>query len=481
MIQQELLLSFHDCSYLSFATKTHSKHSNRVRRHKDLSYSPPIITPLISRRSMAIRGTERASSLPGLPPELRERIYSELLQIQPASLFHLLTVNRRISNEVQPWIFRQPIIFNGQQSLFRWLSRTDPGFLPYVRTIVFTLHDIDPEQIVGTLGERLRRARVYKDTRDYGNPYQEECSLELRHVLTALKAFKCLNDLTILEATSADPRPPIALVEGFADIFIQELPLVSLSVPHKAIFWSSNRSNKIHRLRLTSYSLVGSIGFPRDPARFSQVSTLQICGAKWSEMPVYLDKHDTPIYIFEKTSKLQELIMCFHEVDERYPRRIETYAAFEVHIMALTEMALPLKTFRLWCNNSPIDRNSHEVQTFLRFLKDSSLTHIDTGYWWSPSPNEYPNSIATITVRFDSNYPILHSWMHKFLGAIRSKDTKFFVNHPDLREISLHLPLQAQDIPKELDTRRLTVNAMCENHGIKFRVIHEDFVCHRHK
>ncbi|KAL8713094.1 MAG: hypothetical protein Q9225_006832 [Loekoesia sp. 1 TL-2023] len=428
--------------------------------------------------SVTVSSADQAPSLPILPPELRERIYNELFHEQPSSLFNLLTVSRRISSEVRPWIFKLPVTFNGQQNLFRWLSRVDLGFLRYVTTVRFKLHDIDPDKIVGALGERLRRAKLQKKPQDFGNPYREACQLEISRVLAALKTFKSLRSLTILDSTSADPRPPLNLTRELVDHILVELPLISFNVPHSLLHNTDSRSNEIKRFKLTDYSVVGSPGFPRDLARFSQMSVLQICSSSWSES-LDVHKRKKPIYIHENLPNLQELTMCLHEADERYSSELVVYKAFERHMITLAENATPLKIFRLWCNNW-VGHTTSPVQTLLRFFNSSSLTHIDTGYWWSPLPNEYPSSIVTISVRFDMNYRMFPNWTQKFFDAINPKQTKFFTNHPHLKEILAYLPPRAQDDLKRVKTRRSAVAAICKEHGIKLRVIYEDFSCNGH-
>ncbi|KAI4290209.1 MAG: hypothetical protein L6R35_000532 [Caloplaca aegaea] len=170
-------------------------------------------------------------SLASLPAELRERVYNELLHENPSSLSKVLTVNRLISGEVRPWLFKQPVTFNGQQHLFRWLSEVETQFLRHVRIVRFRLHDIDIEKICDSFEERLRRTSIQGRSKEIGHPYGEACRQELEKILAALKRFEKLKSLTILPGQSSTPRPPSDMEKGLLDLIGKHLSLSTLEVP----------------------------------------------------------------------------------------------------------------------------------------------------------------------------------------------------------------------------------------------------------
>ncbi|KAL8973945.1 MAG: hypothetical protein Q9197_001816 [Variospora fuerteventurae] len=170
-------------------------------------------------------------SLASLPAELRERVYNELLHESPSSLSKALTVNRLISEEVRPWLFKQPVTFNGQQHLFRWLSEVETQFLRHVRIVRFRLHDIDIEKICDSFEERLRRTSIQGRSKEIGHPYGEACRQELEKILAALKRFEKLKSLTILPGQSSTPRPPSDMEKGLLDLIGKHLSLSTLEVP----------------------------------------------------------------------------------------------------------------------------------------------------------------------------------------------------------------------------------------------------------
>ncbi|KAI4170807.1 MAG: hypothetical protein LQ343_004696 [Gyalolechia ehrenbergii] len=426
---------------------------------------------------------ERASSLSWLPPELRERIYHELLHDQPSSLFHLLTVNRRISSEVQPWIFKQPVTFDGQQSLFEWLPRVDPEFLPYVGTVRFKLHDIDSKKIVGSLGERLRRMNLQGYPNGIGDPYKEACDVEITRITYHLNMFKNLDSITILQSTSSDPQPPNRMERNLIGYALENLPLTELRISHETFSqgYYVNKSS-VQRLRITDYALVQSPILPARIRSLSQLSKLMICsdlGSTYAKS--HFHRHRMCGY--EPTDrvlrKLQDLTLCLHDSEgEEMPETL-AYKSLERFFVPLTEQVTSLKTFRLLCNNW-VGRTTSSMQKLVRFVSSSSLTHIDTGYWWSPLPNEYPSSIVTIAVRFGKNYRMFPNWLQKFYDAISPTHKKsFFASHPDSKEIVLYLSPEAQDELEHVETRQSAVTAICREHSIRLRVIYEEFSCDR--
>ncbi|KAL8934140.1 MAG: hypothetical protein Q9216_006052 [Gyalolechia sp. 2 TL-2023] len=436
------------------------------------------------RNSTADLSMERACSLHGLPPELRERIYHELLLHQPSSLFHLLTVDHRISSEVQPWIFKQPVTFDGQQSLFEWLPRIDAGFLSYVGTVRFKLHDIDPKKIVGSLGERLRRMNLQRFPNDVGDPYKEACDVEVARIIHHLSMFKNLKSLTILESTSSDPQPPEQMGRDFVGYALEKLPLTELSVSHEAFSQGFHvKKSSIQRLRITNYALVQSPILPAPVQSLSQLSKLMICSDLDS---IYRKSHFHRYRMcgYEPTNRvlrqMHDLTFCLHDSEGEEMLETLAYKALARFFVHLAEQVTSLKTFRLWCNTW-VGRTTPSMQELVRILSSSSLTHIDTGYWWSPLPNEYPPSIVTIAVRFDKNYRMFPNWLQKFYDAISTKHrkTSFLASHPDLKEVVLYLSPEAWDELEHIETRQSAVTAICRDHGIRLRVIYEKFSCER--
>lgn len=136
--------------------------------------------------------------------ELREIIYNHILATRPELLFQLLLVNRQLSTEVLPFLYKRPHTFDGQASLFTWLNVVDHSQLRHVVDIKFKLQDIDPAKIVGALSKRLREANISRnrgpDVPD--SPYSEACDLEVKRIgispfFKKLKSFsECSQNLT---------------------------------------------------------------------------------------------------------------------------------------------------------------------------------------------------------------------------------------------------------------------------------------------
>lgn len=177
-----------------------------------------------------------------IPLELREAIYTHLLQDSVSSLMELLLVNRRTSKEVTPFLYKQPLTFDGQAELFDWLNKVNHTYLRHVADVRFKLHDIDPQKIVGALGKRLRQVNISRQDQTAGavntgdNPYHEACDLEMDKIENAFDVLPNIKRLTISPCTRADPRPSPRMVVALWKMLADQYPdLRSLSSYEKAI------------------------------------------------------------------------------------------------------------------------------------------------------------------------------------------------------------------------------------------------------
>lgn len=476
MIQQELLFSFYDRSFLAYTIKQTCR-SKRLSQRKDLNSARLNTMPIMPKPCMAAPSVEDVASLPRLPAELRERIYQELLLDQPSSLFNLLTVNRCISTEVRPWILRQPITFDGQQSLFQWLSSADPHFLRYVGSVRLKLHDIDTEQMVASFEERMRRVILHGHSKGIDNPYHEACKWDIAQILIALRRFKNLRSFTALCCTHADPRPSPTITQEFLRLILEELPLVTLKTPNWTLFNTPARGNDVGQLQIEDYPLVDSPGFPSYLEAFPKLKALHLSTDFNRRIQDSRRKIRLISLPSESIPRLQDLTICLHNIDEWGSHEKFIHGALERHILALAQQPTTLlKSLRLRCTNW-VGRTTSPLQSLIRFLRHSSLEHIDTTYWWTPFPNDYPASIVTATVRFESSYHAFPNWLQKFYDAVRSPRTKFFATHPDLKEVLLYLPPEARGELKGVATRQEAVTAICRDHGVRVRVVFSEGDC----
>lgn len=435
--------------------------------------------------SMTMPKTKRLPYLLRIAPELREQIYEELLYDRPSSLFHLLVVNRRISREVKPWIFRQPLAFDGQQSLYKWLASVDPIFLPDVVDIRVVLHDLKPDQIMKALDKRLARASVsHTGSQPVGWPYKEAFDRELLQIRSALRRFTHLRSFTLLENASGDPQPHYRMLVAFAALILRDLPLVSFTMPQRVrCAIDESRFPKLRQLQITDYEFHQTSGFPRFLEPFPHLYSLEVCNGVQSVTSGGVERSicQQPTGPLGNYPALKELVLCMYHCDERSSGLHSTFGLFEFDILAVRKYAKSLKVFKLLCSRW-VDRGSDPMQQFFGFIQSSSLSHIETGFWWTPLPNEYPKSVITIAIRFDIHYVRFSEWLHEFSNAIDPARSTFFADHPHLKEILLYLPSKAYDERSEYQNSQRTSKAQCWDHRVQLKVFYRDFGCeHRHR
>ena len=198
-----------------------------------------------------------------LPLEIRQHVYEIMSMTMPDSLPALIQSSRQIHREAQPFLYKQPLIFEGQGDFIEWLRSIDREFLRYVTIIRFKLHDIDPDKIVGALGERLRRARLTDNPGDnMGNPYDEACDLVVGKLGEVFSHMENVKEFTILECDETDPHPSLRMLVSFADEVARRFPsLLTLDVQTDLI--PVNFISKFTRLR-SLYHPGFSISSPRD-------------------------------------------------------------------------------------------------------------------------------------------------------------------------------------------------------------------------
>lgn len=483
MIQQELLLAdFHDRSFLPFPTIVRNKQCKRVPEPQSSTPAKSATVRSIPKHPTAGLPLCHMASFLQLPSEIREEIYNQLLD-QPSSLFNLLTVSRRTSKEVLPWIFKHPVTFDGQKSLFHWLSSVDPAFIHYVRAIRLRLHDLDPDQISGSFRECLRRTKIQGHTKGIGSPYEESVFQENSRIRSALEMFTNLQSLTILPHNRTHPLAPPIMTEHLVRSVLNVTPATILSTSHESLnLLTAEPNTNIQRLRLTDYALAQSPHLPVYIQSLPMVTDLQICGEinNLSEKSSFHRKQSKSITTHrESLPRLRKITICLHDAPTDEVYEPSPYGALKRHIVAIAQYGTSLNTFRLWYDDW-VGQNTPVKAELASYLKSSSLEHIDTGYWWAPSLHQYPSTVKTITVRFNTNYRFFPNWLQRLDDAIDPTRVRFFAQHPSLKEIMLYLPPEAQHALENVKTRQSEVIAWCRAHGVRMRMFYEDFDCGRH-
>ncbi|CAO1598595.1 hypothetical protein XANCAGTX0491_002357 [Xanthoria calcicola] len=435
--------------------------------------------------TMAMPKTKGLPYLLQIAPELREQIYEELLHDRPSSLFHLLAVNRQISREVKPWMFRQPLAFDGQQSLYKWLASVDSIFLPDVVHIRIVLHDLKPDQIMKTFGKRLARASVsHPGPQPLEWPYNEAFDRELFQIRTALRRFTNLRSFTLLENTFGDPQPPYRMLVAFAALILRDLPLVAFTMPQRVrCAIDESRFPKLRQLQITDYESRQTSGFPGFLESFPDLYSLELCSGLQTVTSGDVERKicQKPTDPVGKRPALKQLVVCMYRCDERPDEYNSGFGLFELDILAVRKHAKPLKVFKLLCNRW-VNRSSVAMQQFFASIQSSALSYIETGFWWTPLPIEYPKSIITIAIRFDNHYARFSEWLHEFSDAIDPMRSTFFADHPHLKEILLYLPPEAYSERYDYQKLQGTSKARCWDHRVQLMVFYRDCGCeHRHR
>ena len=360
------------------------------------------------------KAKSRAVSQPGrrfltLALELRENIYAHVLHHDPSSLVDLLVVNRQLSREVKPFLYRSPLTFDGQSQLFEWLSQVDHDYLRHVEEIRFKLHDINPDEIVGALGKKLQNANITRASGSRGpdtpdNPYFEACRADLRRIGAAFRLLSNLRNLTILSASERDSQPHHRTLDAFSKLVGQCFPKLRFLTSEEDQLPVDFLSGKpdLRRLRFPATT---SSDDEETEELFSELSLTELEVCRFPHHTASgAEEWDCVTPILESSSPLQSLTL-FERAGTETPNLVaEVFVGSQA---ALRRHKESLRTLKLLAKPGPAysaDEDSDPVRPeayCAAFLAQSHLIHIEFIDIWMSIYEHLPRTIQSITWRLD--------------------------------------------------------------------------------
>ena len=359
----------------------------------------------------------RATSQPNnldfltLALELRENIYVHVVHKHPSSLVDLLVVNRQLSREVKPFLYKMPLTFDGQSQLFDWLSKVDHGYLRHVEEIRFKLHDINPDEIVGALGKKLQNANITRASGSRGpdtpdNPYFEACRADLRRIGAAFRLLHNLKSLTVLSATERDSQPHHRTQDAFSKLVGQCFPKLKFLTSEEdqlPVDFISGKS-ELRRLRFPATTSTD------DEETQELFATLSLTELEIFRLPHHTasgaEEWDCVAPVLEGSPSLQSLTLFERHGGETPNLAGEVFVGSQ---SALKRHRGSLRTLKLLAKPGPeyaADEDSdpvHPEAYCAAFLARSSLTHIEFIDVWMSIYEHLPRTIQTIAWRLDES------------------------------------------------------------------------------
>lgn len=430
------------------------------------------------------RATKKAAPhLLTIPLELREHIYAELLPEDASTLFQLLLTNRQLSREAKPFTFRQPLAFDGQSELYAWLPRVDPRFLRYVTDVQFKLHDIDPERIVGALGQRLRQANITAANSAHapvGNPYDEACDLEIIRLGNAFSYLPNVKHFTVLPSTDADPRPSYHMLVSFSNLLAAQFPHLFTLTNHEEFLPASFLSS-LQNLRRLCFSGMSTSspaeltalvrGLPnlveleinrldadtsgRQSDRYSRIATSHQCN--YAELSQGLPGLESLAFYGES---------CDHDEDEDEDEDdddddddvAEIPEATRLFMIALDGQRSPLQKLQIFAQ---VDSSfESRVKRKLAAFKTSNLVHLETFHAHFPGFDFLPGSLRTLVLWSSERDVPFEASMKALVSTARQHRSSV----PNLGTILINLDVE--DWEEVRDARAWLCQRM-ENLGIR--------------
>lgn len=389
-----------------------------------------------------------------IPLELREHIYAELIPDDPCSLFPLLLTNRQVYREAKPFLFRQSLSFDGQGEFYEWIQTVDRAFLRYVVDIQFKLHDIDPENIVGALGKRLRQANITAANSaqaPVGNPYHEACDLEIERLGRAFSFLPNVRRFTVLSSTDSDPRPSYHMLVAFSNLLAVRFPhLVSLT--NEEEFMPVSFMSKMKNIQRFSFSGMTTSSPAEVTAMFQGFQNL--VDLEINRLNQESSRPQTELYF--RVAKSQqcnygELMRCIPNLESLSfygePVDEETDADDEDAMPDLTKNFLialdgrgcPLQTLRILSNVGP--GFEEWMQKKIASFHASCLVRLETFHAHLPPIKYLPKTLETLVLWISESEVDIGASMKELVRMVGDYRSSI----PRLAEIVIHLDVEDWD------------------------------------
>ena len=380
-----------------------------------------------------------------IPLEIREHIYNDLVEAMPSTIFDLLLTSRQVSSEAKPFLYRQPLIFDGQAELVTWLRTVDRACLRHVVEIHFRLHDIDPVKIVGALGKRLRQAAATtaaaQSTDD--NPYEEACDLEVERLGNCFRHLPNVSKFTILSYSPNKARPPYEMLASFAEMLAERFPNLRSLTNYEELFPVTFMSSfeKLTHLRFTGVSTSTRAEVCRTFRSLTELHTLEI----WRpDFNIEDKQYETASGVSGAgRCNIADIVGCLPRLQtfslREYALSARPSAAFDMIRRTVFESlnALQkhphLQNLEILTNIDLLSRVQERLESFVSSSR--SLKHIESYYDDMPPFEDLPRTTETLAMRLDPVSELTPSLLTDLLSGIGESRAKL----PRLTEIMLYI------------------------------------------
>lgn len=353
--------------------------------------------------------------------------------------------------------------YAGQSELFEWLDTVDQDYLRYVTDVRFKLHDIDPDEIVGALGKRLRDANItrarsdrsdihrvdYLDNSD--NPYYEACYLDLRRIGAAFQLLANVRYFTLIKAAQGDPKPSRPMENSLSRILAQcfpDLRSMCTDVINLPLDFISNKP-KLKRLRFPGTTIT----HPRERANvIEQLSDLRLEIVRRSFDHAYEAQSDCLSNMVEHLPPLRSLSVIEHGMTPNVAHNL-----WRSHTESLKDHCKSLNVLKILVEIGDSAYKDVLISNAASLVSNASLTHLEIINTWSFLFRSLPPTIETFVLRLDlpynrnvQNVPSFKELMAHVRWKFENAGSRPHVSKmPKLRRIMIYL--NPRDIDHELE------------------------------
>ena len=182
----------------------------------------------------------------GLPLELRQHIFMEMLQLSASDHLSLLCVCKKIFHEGKEYFYRRPLDLSSQDALESFALSHTPETLQEIKTVHVTFREVDPAAMQPALALLVAGLPISSNQ----HPYHHE----IERVTRSLATMSNVNHLSILRPVERLQNPPSRDFFESVCSWIQksytQLQSLELSVENTSLQFLSSLEN----LRMLNFS-----------------------------------------------------------------------------------------------------------------------------------------------------------------------------------------------------------------------------------
>lgn len=156
----------------------------------------------------------------GMPLEIREHVYDELVLSPGADLINLLCVCKRVHAEAKKFLYKRPLTFESQSNFCTWMDVADPQLLKNVSKLKLKIVNVEPRDVQPYFTNNYGRSPF--------SPTGHSYKVQVERIIANFEMLPNIQELTICKSPEGQ-IPPCDVYEGVFGWMKENYPLRRLT------------------------------------------------------------------------------------------------------------------------------------------------------------------------------------------------------------------------------------------------------------